>query len=169
MALDAGGDNTVYGIRVLNTADGSVVSATNGAAVQSLTNLDFLHQYTCAAWDNVGNLYGASPTPLYRWRVWSPPGPNTATTAAVARIVVPTAFAITSVTASPGSFGCAIVTITFTAPGNLDPPAFTLMGAATVNGAYTPVAGASVTGGAGVYQATATVCSSAQFFEIGQN
>ena len=50
MMRDMGGSNTAFGIRVLNTADGSVVTVTNGATVQSLANIDSANQYTCAAW-----------------------------------------------------------------------------------------------------------------------
>jgi hypothetical protein len=66
---------------------GSIVTLTNssGAVTQSLTNIDFGQQYTCAAWDRVGNLYGASST-LNLWRAWSPPGAKTNTTVAVATL-----------------------------------------------------------------------------------
>ncbi len=168
MIKDMGGSNTAYGIRVLNTDDGSVVSVTNGAAVQSLTNLDSADQYTCAAWDNVGNLYAASTT-RHLWRVWSPPGTNQAVTVAVAQVIVPTAFAVTGITFSPTTPGCATVAITFTALGNPAPAAFTLIGSATVNGTYAAVPGASITGGSGAYQATATICSATQFFKLKQN
>jgi hypothetical protein len=82
----AGGDD-YPGIRVLNAANGSVVTVTNasGAVIQALTNLDYPNQYTCAAWDNVGNLYGAT-TSLQLWRAFSPPGTNQATTAALATL-----------------------------------------------------------------------------------
>jgi len=147
-----------------------VVRATTGAVIQPLTNIDAANQYTCAAWDNVGNLYGASTT-RHLWRVWSPPGPNLATTTAAAQVIVPTAFAVTSVTAIPVAFGCMAVTLTFTTVGNfnLAPSAFTLAGSATVNGVYTPTPGALIIGGGGVYQATALVCAGSQFFKIEQN
>lgn len=62
---------------------GTVVQVENnlGAVTQALTNLDAGNWYSCAAFDNVGNLYGASTTTNY-WRVWSPPGANTNTTVA---------------------------------------------------------------------------------------
>jgi hypothetical protein len=167
-ATVTGGYNGVNGgIRVRNVADGSVVSVTNGATVQTLTNLDLGNWYTCAAWDNVGNLYAASTT-ADLWRVWSPPGPNTNTTVSVAQIMVPGVLInITGITASRTTPGCATVTITFTAPVNLAPSAFTLIGSSTVNGAYRAVPGAVITGGSGVYQATFSNCSTG-FFRIVQ-
>jgi hypothetical protein len=144
----AGNDN-YPGIRVLN--------ATNGSVIQ--TNLGYPAQYASAAWDNVGNLYGAA-WPNTFWQVWSPPGTNQATTLAVAQVVVsPTTFIITGISAIPSSPGCSAITITFTASGNLLPSWFTLLGSPTVNGAYTPVGGASITGSSGTYQFAVTSCS----------
>jgi hypothetical protein len=156
------------GIRLLNAANGSIVTATNGsgAVIQTLTNLDNGQAYGCAAWDNVGNLYGASTT-RHLWRVWSPPGTSANTTVAVAQVVVPLPFQITGITAVPAGAGCANVTITFTAPASLPASAFTLVGSSTLNGAYTAVAGAAITGGSGVYQAAFSNCSTG-FFEIEQ-
>jgi hypothetical protein len=83
------GNDGYPGIRVLNATDGSVVTVTNGggATIQALTNLDYPNQYSCAAWDNVGNLYGASLS-LKLWRVFSPPGSNQATTAALGTVTL---------------------------------------------------------------------------------
>jgi hypothetical protein len=169
LPMTAGSSNVAFGIRVLNIANGSVVSVTNtigtnGATVQTLTNINYTEQYTCAAWDNVGNLYGASTT-RNLWRVWSPPGTNQATTVAVAQVIVPLPFAITGITASPTTSDCAAVTISFTAPGNPAPSAFTLIGSATVNGTYKAVAGVSITGGSGAYRASFTNCST-KFYQI---
>ena len=164
MILDHEGNNTAFGIRVLNATNGSVISVTNGVTVQSLTNMDYANQYTSAAWDNVGNLYGASPT-TNLWRVWSPPGGNTNTTVAVAQVVIPVPITITGITASPTSPGCATVTITFTAPANLASSAFRLLGSATVNGTYTTVGSVTFSGGSGTYQATFTNCST-EFYLI---
>jgi hypothetical protein len=166
--VTGGYDGLNGGIRVLNAADGSVVSVTNGTNTQTLTNLDLANWYTCVAWDNVGNLYGASPT-TNLWRVWSPPGPNTNTTVAVAQMTVSglTLINITGISASRTSPGCATVTITFTASGNPAPSAFTLVGSSTINGAYRAVAGVVITGASGVYQATFSNCSTG-FFKIVQ-
>lgn len=66
------------GIKVVNATNGAIITVTNssGVVIQSLTNIDYPQSYTCAAWDNVGNLYGASTTRNV-WRVWSPPGAPT--------------------------------------------------------------------------------------------
>ncbi|MGP8199700.1 MAG: hypothetical protein ACLQU4_09390 [Limisphaerales bacterium] len=151
------GNNGYSGIRVLNATNGSVITATNGATVQVLTNLGYPNQYVGAAWDNVGNLYGAGFSSDF-WRVWSPPGTNQATTLAVAQVTVSIPFAITGITPSPTTPGCSAVTISFIAPGNLPASAFTLIGSTTVNGTYTAV-DASITGDSGSYQATVTSCS----------
>jgi hypothetical protein len=151
------GNNGYSGIRVLNATNGSVISVTNGVTIQALTNLGYPAQYVSAAWDNVGNLYGAG-FPSDYWRVWSPPGTNQATTLAVAQVNVSMLFAITGITASPTTPGCSDVVISFTAPGNPLLSTLKLMGSTTVNGAYAPVA-ASITGGSGSYQAAFTNCS----------
>jgi hypothetical protein len=158
------------GIRLLNAANGSVITVTNGsgAVIQTLTNLDFGQDYATAAWDNVGNLYGAS-TSRQLWRVWSPPGANTNSTVALAQVVLSAqaimTINITSIRTSPTTPGCANVTITFTASGNLAPSAFTLVGASDLKGTYSAVSGAVLTGGAGSYQATFSNCST-EFYKI---
>ena len=155
------------GMRVLNANDGSIVTVSNGFYTQSLTNMDWGQAYTCAAWDNVGNLYGASST-LNLLRVWSPPGPNTNTTTAVAQITVsPPPLMITSVASVSTGPGTSTLTLNFTVPGN--PPILTLsvLGSPTLNGTYSPVPGASITGSGGSYQATFPV-STTEFFEIQQ-
>ncbi len=111
--MGAGNDDTNgSGIRLLDAASGAVITVTNGnGVVQTLTNLDFGQEYTCAAWDNVGNLYAASTTRNV-WRVWSPPGPSTNTTVATATVLVgvapppqvPTATATISGVASGSSY-----------------------------------------------------------------
>ena len=142
----------------------AILNATNGAYV--VTNLDPANFYTSAAFDNVGNVYGCSTSANY-WRVWSPPGANTNTTVAVAQIVISAPLQITGITAVPAAGGCSIVTITFTSPTSLPPTRFEVKGSATVNGAYSVVTGAVVTGSNGTYQATFTNCST-QFFVIEQ-
>ena len=149
------GDDSTNGIRVLD--------ATNGAII--VTNLDFGQQYPCAAWDNVGNLYGASST-RNLWKVWSPPGTNTNTTVAVPLIIIApsSSFLISSTAAVATGSGSATVTISFTAPGNPAASSFTVVGAPTLNGIYSPVA-ADITGASGSYQATFTNSTTA-FFKI---
>jgi hypothetical protein len=154
-------DATGSGIRLLNAANGSVITVSNsgGTVIQTLTNLDFGQVYTCAAWDNVGNLYGAS-TSRQVWRVWSPPGANTNTTVALAQTVITPAFTITGITDSPGGS----VAISFTSPGSSPSSSFTLVGSSTLNGIFAPVV-ANITGGSGAYQAAFTNSSTA-FYKI---
>ncbi len=154
------------GIRVLNATNGSVVTVTNGATIQALTNLDYPNQYTCAAWDNVGNLYGASSS-AYFWRVWSPPGSNQATTLAVATVKV------TSLPTPPDITGIVLsgtnVIINFTA-GASDPASnFTLISSGTVIplNAYASVTNATITKvSSGVFQATTGVSGSPRFYRL---
>ena len=142
------------GIRLFNAQTGAVL----------YTNIDWGEIYTAAAFDNVGNLYGCSTT-YHLWRVWSPPGPNQATTVAVPQIIVPIPFAITGITAAPAGSGCAVVTITFSAPGNFSPSSFSLLGSTNVASGYAVLSGARFTGGLGTYQATVTNCT-AEFYQI---
>jgi hypothetical protein len=156
------------GIRVLDAIDGSVESITNGSYTESLTNIDWGQQYTCAAWDNVGNLYGASST-LNVWRVWSPPGTNTNTTVAVAQVIIgapSSSLKITSISAVPTTSGCATITITFNGSTTLPVgTSYQLVGSSTLNGTYTPVTGAVMSGSSGAIQVTFTNCST-EFYEI---
>jgi hypothetical protein len=68
----------------------SIFRATNGVLVTNI-NQDLTgntnQQMIDVAWDNVGNLYATEFTESV-WRVYSPPGPNQATTAAVPIIQV---------------------------------------------------------------------------------
>ncbi len=140
----------------------AILSATNMGSYVA-TNLDSTNYYTAVAFDNVGNAYGCSTTANY-WRAWSPPGANTNTTAAVENIVVSAPFKITGITAVPTTPGCSTVTITFTGPA-LAASAFSVYGSPTVSGTYTVVAGATITGSAGSYQAVFSNCST-EFYVI---
>jgi hypothetical protein len=163
--MSIGADNgTGGGMRVLNATNGSAISVTNGANIQSLTNLDWGQAYTCAAWDNVGNLYGASTT-RNLWRVWSPPGANTNTTVATAAITVTvtaTPFQITQITLSDSS-----VTINFTGPA-ATPSAFTLQSSSALQNGYAAVAGAVVTGSGGVFSVSTATNGAIRFYRISQ-
>ena len=139
-----------YGIRLLSAADGSTV----------VDNLDPANGYNSAAFDNVGNVYGCSRF-ANRWRVWSPPGANQATTAAVPTVAVVVRPVITSISVSGG-----IVTIHFTAGSSDVASAFTLVSSSTVNGAYTPAAGASITGTGPSFTATVPASGPVQFYRI---
>jgi hypothetical protein len=167
--MSIGADNgNGGGIRVLNAANGSVISITNGASIQSLANLDFGQAYTCAAWDNVGNLYGASTT-RNLWRVWSPPGAGTNSTVAAAAIVMSSAPPpatqpiITGITLVRAN-----VTINFSGSTNASPSAFVLQSSSSLNGSYASVQGAVVTGSGGVFSASAATNGTTQFYRISQ-
>ena len=146
----AGMNGATGGIRVVNFADGSVV--TN---VQSDGTVFFI----ATGWDNVGNLYGGTSVSV--WRAFSPPGANQATTPSVWTVRVSVPIQITSISVSG-----ATSTVHFTG----DPAAlatdFTLLSSATVAGPYTPAAGASITGSAGAYTATAPTTGPIQFYRI---
>ena len=153
----AGGNDTINGIRLLNATNGSIV----------VSNLDFGSGYTCAAWDNVGNLYGASSTRSV-WRAWSPPGASTNTTTAQAQVILTATsiFKITNISAVPSGSGSANITIDFEASGNPALTSFTLLGSSTLNGTFTAVSGANFTGSSGVYQVTISTTSSPEFYKI---
>src|SRR5205807_3023666 len=136
------------GIRLLKAADGSLV-----------TNLNVGTSYMGTAWDNVGNLYAAAGglggSGLHRWQVFSPPGTNQASTAALNTIQVTAAQApvITSIAVSGG-----MVTIYFTGATNDSPSVFALRNATSVDGPYWNAPGATITQiSPGVFQATAPV------------
>lgn len=149
-------DSRQGGIAILNAVTGAYVA----------TNLDYTNWYTSAAFDNVGNVYACSTTTNY-WRVWSPPGANTNTTTAAENIVVSAPLTITKITSVPtGSPGCATVTIAFSGP-SLASTAFNVYESSSVNGTYTPVAGAVITGSSGSYQAVFSNCST-EFYVIKQ-
>ena len=151
------------GLRVLNAADGSIV--TNGAQV--LNNLDGGNNYYGVAWDAVGNLYGAinNPDLNNKWRVFSPPGTNQATTVAVATVQI-TAPSTGPFIISVGISGTTI-TIPFIASPSDVASAFTLQSSSTVIGIYTPVSGANITAvGGGIFEATAPISGPMRFYRI---
>jgi hypothetical protein len=159
------------GIRVLNATNGSVITVTNAGVVQTLTNLDWTHAYTCAAWDNVGNLYGAS-TNLNLWRVWSPPGPNTNLTYSAGSVVLSTnavvigpppssTLKITSIARAGGT-----ITILFSATNTASASQFTLQSASVLKGPFSAVTGATITGSAGSFSVSTSTNGLDQFYRI---
>jgi hypothetical protein len=62
----------------------AVLNAANGDTVATLAP-GSNHDYTDVAWDNVGNLYTCDNWNSV-WRVYSPPGPNAATTFALQNV-----------------------------------------------------------------------------------
>jgi hypothetical protein len=172
------GSQSTPGIRVLNATNnvgktfwgtvgdvaGQLVTVTNGSGtvIQTLTNIDWGTAYTCAAWDNVGNLYAASTT-TNRWRVWSPPGPNTNTTVAVAQVTLIPPPTITSITDSGTS-----VTIGFSGPTNALATAFSLYSSGSVTTPFT-VAGSvaiSALSPPGSFKAVIGTSGSTQYYQV---
>jgi hypothetical protein len=140
------------GIDVLNAGDGSVA-----------TNINSGTSYRAVAWDNVGNLYAVADG-VQRWRVFSPPGTNRATTAALKTVSVITAQTpqITSVSTSNG-----FIVILFTGSPSDSPSTFSLRNASVVNGPYWDAANATVTQiSPGLFRATAPMQLSAAFYRI---
>jgi hypothetical protein len=149
-AVSGGHNGFNGGIRLLNAADGSVM----------VTNLDIANWYNGVAFDNAGNVYGCSRS-ANKWRIWSPPGANQATTPAVAAVLVVVPPHITHIS-DPVSG----ITIDFTG-GATDPAsAFTLLSSSTVNGTYLPAAGAIITGSGGSFVATVPKNGAMQFYRI---
>jgi hypothetical protein len=153
------------GIRVLSAIDGSII--TNAADGQSLANIDYGQAYTCAAWDNVGNLYGASTT-LNLWRVWSPPGPSTNTTVALPSIIVTAAPELTPIWITGIKITGATAAITFTNSISALPSSFSLQSSSALNGTYTTIASATVMGNGGLFTASTTTTGAIQFYRISQ-
>jgi hypothetical protein len=151
----AGGYNGANGgICILSAVDGSVV----------VSNLDLANWYNGVAFDNVGNVYGATRSAHY-WRVWSPPGTNQATTVAVPTITVPgppPPITITGITVNGTS-----VLITFAGSSSTPASSFTVYGSSTLTGTYAQVSGAVVSSvGSGMFKATATTSGNSQFYRI---
>jgi hypothetical protein len=144
-ALNGGG---VGGIRILNASTGAVV----------VTNLDAANQYYVTAWDNVGNLYGASGT-SHRLRVFSPPaGTNQAT----ANVPVKIESAITSI-----KLNGTTLTIEFLASRGDSASQFSLQSCATVNGTFETIPGAVPTIiSPGFFTVSTPVTAPVQFYRI---
>ncbi|MEO6034205.1 MAG: FlgD immunoglobulin-like domain containing protein [Verrucomicrobiota bacterium] len=141
------------GIRILN--------ATNGQTI--VTNLTFNTYYRSVNWDNAGNLYAGSQT-LSRWRVFSPPGTNEATTVALATVNVSaatTSLKLGNVTVSGGN-----VTIQFSSDVADIAGSFTVQRSLTVDGTYADVAAAITQTGPGAFEAVIPTSGSLGFYRI---
>jgi hypothetical protein len=148
-----------------------VLYATNGAVV---TNLDLGitisgftdHDDRDCAWDAVGNVYYIDNY-FGAWRAFSPPGTNQATTVALATVQVvgapPPAVppVITKVSVTGG-----FVTIDFSAGTNDTPSAFSVVGSASVAGAYLAVVANITSVTPGHFQATFAASGTDQYFRI---
>jgi hypothetical protein len=144
--------NNSLGIDVLNSGDGSIA-----------TNINSGTSYRAAAWDNVGNLYAVADG-LQRWRVFSPPGTNRATTPALRTVSVVTAQTpqITSVSISNG-----FVVILFTGSPTDTPSTFSVRNATVVSGPYWDADGATITLiSPGHFRATIPVEFAAAYYRI---
>jgi hypothetical protein len=130
----AGGFSTNGNTKILWATNGVLVANLDlGVAMQGDPN----HDDTACAWDAVGNVYY---TDIYfgRWRAFSPPGTNQATTVALASIQMI----------------------------NTAPP-FNILTSSTVNGSYANASNARVTQiSPGVYQASLPVNGPAQYYRV---
>lgn len=150
-----------------------VLYTTNGALVANLDlglaiNGDATHQDTACSWDAVGNVYCVDNW-FGRWRAFSPPGTNQATTIAPATIQVtggsggggppPT---VTGITVNGST-----VTIDFTGVASDTPASFAVVGTSTVAGPYTQVPNATITQtGSGAFRATFLNSGNMGYFKI---
>ncbi len=137
----------------------SILSVTNGSTV--VTNLNSASTYRTVNWDNVGNLYGGSRIDS-RWRAFSPPGANQATTVAFPTVTFVLPIQVSSIGVSGGT-----ATIRFTGASTDQASAFTLESATNVAGPYGPAAGATITRlSAGIFEATVPTSGPAGFYRI---
>ncbi len=139
------------GIRILNVTDGSTV----------VSNLSSASTYYSVAWDNVGNLYGGSQS-ANRWRVFSPPGANQATTVAYSKMEVVIPLQITGISLSSGN-----AVIRFTSSSADAAAAFTLESATNPAGTFGAATGAQIRlVSPGVFEATVAASGPATFYRI---
>jgi hypothetical protein len=144
--------------------------ATNGALV---TNLDLgvtisgfvTHEDEDCAWDAVGNVYYIDNY-FGVWRAVSPPGPNQATTIAVATIHIgsgggqPPSFTKISLSGSSAI-------LSFSGATTDSPSSFTLLSASSINGTYSPDPSAVITQQSpGSFQASVPASGLTQFYRI---
>jgi hypothetical protein len=163
--LDANNNWNSGNIKILNAADGAVVTNLDlGVAyTNNLTSDPTDHQDIDADWDAVGNLYYLDDLPGC-WRAFSPPGTNQATTVALPVVQVIASVQPPYITSTGVSAGT--VTIYFTG-GSGDPAwAFLLLSAPAAGGPYTPAAGAVITGSDGSFKATVAASGPMQFYRI---
>ncbi len=147
------------GIRILNPTNGSTL----------FTNLFVTNFYRSVAWDNVGNLYAGTSAAVgsvrSRWQAISPPGPNQATTPALA--VVQVAAGVTAPHITSINYNNGVVTINFTGATTDLATSFSLQSSSTVNGTFANVLGAVATSnGPGSFTFTTPASGSTQFYRI---
>lgn len=149
-----------------------ILWATNGAVVANLDlgvamGGDANHDDTDCAWDAVGNVYYIDVW-FGRWRAFSPPGTNQATTVALPLIQISGApppsgaIEITRIGVSGGN-----INIDFTADTNDAAASFSILGAATVTGPFATIAGATITQlNPGQFHASFPVSAATWYFRI---
>ena len=136
-----------------------ILNANTGATI---TNISVGNRAHAVAWDNVGNAYIAFDVNSGEsfWQAWSPPGTNSATTAALETLhVLPLPY-ITGISRIGNN-----VTVKFTGPTSDPASAFVLLSGTVVSG-ITNNSGASITGSGGTYQATVSTSAPAQFYRV---
>jgi len=143
----------IIGIRILNVTDGSTV----------VTNLSAGVGYHGVNWDAAGNLYGGAQL-IHRWRVWSPPGANQATTPALATLQI--AAGATPPNISKATVSGGTVSINFTADVTDLPTTFHLLSASVVTGPFTDTGATATLTGPGTFNFTVPVNGAAQFYRI---
>jgi hypothetical protein len=164
-----------FGTTPLGSTNGNtkVLWATNGAVAANLdlglaVQGDANHDDTACGWDAIGNVYFIDNYPS-RWRIFSPPGTNQATTIALATIQLSgsapppsTSLQILRISVTGGN-----VEIDFAAGTNDTASLFSVMGSTNVNGPYTTITGAAVIRtGSGQFRATFPLGATAQYFRI---
>jgi hypothetical protein len=128
---------------------------------QYVSNLTATVFYRSACFDHVGNLYAGSSS-LERWRVFSPPGTNQATTLALASIQTGLAIHISNIAMSAG-----VLSIRFTAAEGTPASEFVLEHSSDLNAGYSPAQGSNISSlGAGEYEATVPASGPWGFYRI---
>jgi len=148
VACALNGGPVTNGIRILDAATGAVVVA----------NLDPTNQYYVTAWDNVGNLYGASGT-SHLLRVFSPPG---GTNQAALNGTIRVQSAISSIILNGTN-----LTIKFIGSRSDQAGQFTLQSCDTLNGDFANIPGAVPTQiSAGFFTVSAIATNFVQYYRI---
>jgi len=159
----AGGFSTNGNTKILWATNGALAANLDlGVAFQGDAN----HDDTDCAWDAVGNVYY---TDVYfgRWRAFSPPGTNQASTMALASIQMIGAPPSTKPQISGITVVAGTVNISFTGSTNDPASAFTVMAAPVVNGSYVGASNSVVTQiSPGIFQASLPVNGPAQYYRI---
>jgi hypothetical protein len=153
-------------IKIIAASDGTVVTNLdlNVAYPNMWTSDPLRHVDTDGDWDAAGNLYYLDDFGSC-WRAFSPPGPNQATTVALAHVQIGGSVVQPRIQ-SIGVSG-STVTIGFTAGASDTASMFTLLSSGSVNGTYSIATGAVITqAGPGSFKATVPASGARQFYRI---